>query len=222
MAILCGIDEAGRGAVIGPLVLAGVAIEEADNNKLRYIKVKDSKQLTKKQREKLFDNILSISKAYKIAVIDNIEIDNAVNRNYNLNLNWLEARYSAQIINQLNPNRVMIDCPSSNLSAYRNYIKRYINDKGVELYIEHKADLNHPVVSAASIIAKVIRDNEIEKLKKILNVDFGSGYPSDPITIAFLEKNFSNYSNIFRQSWSTFRNAKEKKLQKRLFEFQSS
>lgn len=218
MKLICGIDEAGRGAVIGPLVIAGVVIDENDEGKLREIDVKDSKLLTRKQREELFGKIVSIAKRYHIEIIHPEEIDEAVKGTDNLNLNWLEGNHSAGIINYLEPEKVIVDCPTPNVSAYRDYLGRIVK-KDVEIIAEHKADFNYPVVSAASIIAKVTRDNEIDRIKKEIGIDFGSGYPSDPLTVEFLEKNFKRFPEIFRKSWMTFRNVAERKVQKRLGEY---
>ena len=90
-----------------------------------------------------------------------------------------EAVKSVEIINALKPDLVVLDCPSTNIPAYRDYIVQRLDNKNMEVHAEHKADVNHPVVSAASIIAKVTRDEEIEKLKKKINLNFGSGYPSN-------------------------------------------
>jgi ribonuclease HII len=77
--------------------------------------------------------------------------------------------------------------------------------KKIELVVEHKADLNNTIVGAASILAKVTRDGEIEKLKKIAKQDFGSGYPADPKTVEFLKKNYDKF-DFFRTSWATYKN----------------
>jgi ribonuclease HII len=77
----------------------------------------------------------------------------------------------------------------------------------------HQADAIYPVVSAASIIAKVRRDELIEELKKELGIDFGSGYPSDPKTKEFLikwgKKHSGKFPEIVRQSWQTVENIRE-------------
>ena len=182
METLGGIDEAGRGAVIGPLVIAGVTINKKDIIKLTELNIKDSKMLTKNQRENLFPKILSIATSYRIEIIHPQEIDNAVMGNNSLNLNKLEANYTAKIINLLNPDEVIIDCPSNNILTYKEYFIRFIEKREIKILLEHKADINYPIVSSASIIAKVTRDDEIEKIKKKINIDFGSGYPSDPLT----------------------------------------
>jgi len=216
MVLVCGVEEAGRGPVIGPLVMAGCMLEEKDIDTLDSIGVKDSKLLTPIQREALFDKIKKICK-YKILIIEPKEIDDILNSD-DLNLNWLEAIKSAQIINELNPDKAILDCPSNNISSYSDYVKKHL-EKEVEIIAEHKADLNYTIVGAASILAKVTRDREIEKLKKKLNINFGSGYPSDPRTKKFVEEFHNKYSGIFRETWSTFQKAKLMKKQKKLGEF---
>ena len=114
MALICGVDEAGRGPVIGPMVIVGITIDEAKESKLQWIGVKDSKLLTPKRREILFEKILGIVKGYKIEIISPSQIDAALN-DADMNLNWLEAVKTAGIINKLKPNKAYIDSPSNNL-----------------------------------------------------------------------------------------------------------
>ena len=199
--LICGIDEAGRGPIIGPLVMCGLMIKEEDEKELVKLEVKDSKLLTKAQREFLFDKIKDVSYKYEIIAIYPDEIDHAVSNHDGLNLNRLEARKSAEIINLLKPDKAIIDTPSNNIKSYRQYLLKYIDNKNIELVLEHKADFNYPIVSGASILAKVTRDNEIEKIKKKIRIDFGSGYMSDPKTVDFLEKYYEKYNELFRKSW---------------------
>lgn len=212
--MIAGVEEAGRGPVIGPMVMAIVVIDEADEQKLVDAGVKDSKLLSPAQREALFETINSISKEHLIKIIPPDKVDGSLN-DPSMNLNWLEAKTSAYMINKLNivPDKVILDCPSNNIPAYTDYVKERITNKNIKIVAEHKADLNHPVVSAASILAKVTRDREIEKLKKKYNIDFGSGYPSDPRTKEFLEKNYDKY-NFFRKTWASYKNVLKKKNSK--------
>lgn len=219
MTLICGIDEAGRGPVIGPLVMCGLLIKEEDEKELIRLKVKDSKLLTKTQREFLFDKIKEVSQKYKIIVIGPSEIDKAVHNHDGLNLNKLEARKSAEILNELNMDKAIIDAPSNNIKNYKKYLMRFVKNKNIEVILEHKADVNYPVVSAASILAKVTRDNEIEKLKKHIGIDFGSGYMSDPKTVEFLKNNFEKYENLFRKSWFPYKKLVNQKFQKSLSDF---
>ena len=217
MTTICGIDEAGRGPVIGPLVISGILIEEKDLPKLRNIKVKDSKLLTPKQREFLFKEIKKIIIKEKTIIIPPQEIDDVLNSE-ELNLNKLEAIKTAIIINYLKPDKVTIDCPSTNINAYVDYLKTFLKYEP-KIKAEHKADYKYCEVSASSILAKVTRDKEIEKLKKKYNVEFGSGYPSDPLTQEFLKKNYNKYPEIFRKTWMTYRNISETKKQKSLSDY---
>ena len=219
MSLICGIDEAGRGPVIGPLVMCGLVIKEEDEKELVRLKVKDSKLLTKNKREFLFDKIEDVSEKYKIVVVEPPEIDRAVHYHDGLNLNKLEARKSADILNELNPDKSIIDAPSNNIKSYKRYLMRFIKNKDIEIILEHKADFNYPVVSAASILAKVTRDNEIEKIKKQIGIDFGSGYMTDPKTVEFLKNNFEKYEQIFRKSWFPYKDLLNQKFQKSLSEF---
>jgi len=215
-----GIDEAGRGPVIGPMVIAGVMTDEKDIIRIEATGAKDSKLLSPLQRERLYEVITKLDYAdYNIRIIPPSEIDDALN-SVNLNLNSLEALHSAMIINKLKPKRALIDLPSNNRQTYEQYIKINLN-VACELVCEHKADVKYPLVSAGSILAKVTRDAEIEKIKKDIGIDFGSGYPSDPKTVAFLKKNFDNpkYSNIFRKTWDSYRRIAEGKKQKSLGEY---
>lgn len=217
MTLLCGIDEAGRGPVIGPLVSCGVLIDDKDEKKLARIGVKDSKLLLPKKREELFDKIIAIVKKYELVVLTPQDIDAAL-MDPDTNLNWLEADATAEIINKLNPEKVIIDCPSNNIEEYREYIRKKLN-VDCELVAEHKADLNHIVVGAASILAKVTRDRAIEEIKKKVGQDIGSGYPADPITQQFITANYKKYPEIFRKTWQTYKNLIAKKQQTGLSDF---
>lgn len=218
--LILGIDDAGRGPVIGPMILAGVLIEKSLEPKLKELGVKDSKQLTPKRREDLAEEIKKISK-YHIEITTPYEIDHAPEMG--LNLNNLEAIKAARIINALNNGKkikVILDCPSNNIKTWRDYLMKHIEKKdNLEISCEWKADVNHSSVSAASIIAKTTRDAEIEKIKKIVGVDFGSGYPSDPITKKFLKDYFKKHQKdgIFRESWGTVKDHLSNKKQKTLF-----
>ncbi len=217
MVMLCGIDEAGRGPVIGPLVICGAVIKEGDEFKLKVIGIKDSKLLIPKKREELY-NIIKDMVDYRVLVIKPKEIDDAL-KDEELNLNKLEAIKSAFIINELKPDKAILDCPSNNIKAYEDYLKEFIDDKKTVIKAEHKADMNYIIVSAASIIAKVVRDGEIKKIKEKIKKDFGSGYPSDPKTQDFLKKYYDVYPDIFRKEWASYKEVVNKKRQKSLVDF---
>ncbi|MBI4149324.1 ribonuclease HII [Candidatus Woesearchaeota archaeon] len=208
---IAGIEEAGRGPVIGPLVVCGILIAEQDEEKLKAIKVKDSKLLTPKQRETLYPKIIDIVKKKKILILQPAEIDAALSSD-SLNLNWLEAHKMADILNVLQPDRAFIDCPSNNIKAFRSYLRELL-EKQMGLVVEHKADVHYPIVSAASILAKVTRDSEVAKIQKMMPEDFGSGYMTDPRTAAFLAKYYDTYPDIFRKQWVSYQSVMKSKNQ---------
>jgi len=198
------------------MVICGALFKEGDGEKLLALGVKDSKMLTRSSRISLFSKIITIAQDYKILIIPPAEIDAAVNSDAS-NLNWLEAQKAAQLINLLKPDRAIIDCPSNNREAFKTFLQNAISYEP-ELVVEHKADVNYPEVSAASILAKVTRDAEIEKLKIKTGIDFGSGYTSDPLTRHFLEKHFNQFPDIFRKSWAPYKELLQAK-QTRLNDF---
>lgn len=209
---ILGIDEAGRGPVIGPMVFSGVITEDENHELLD--EMKDSKLLTTKKRKELFE-IIQKNFTYKIEITPPEIIDDALNSK-ELNLNWLEAHIQAKIINALKPDKAIIDCPSTNCKAFEDYLRKLLTKPDIELVVEHKADFNYKVVSAASILAKETRENEIDKLKKDYG-DFGAGYPADPKTKEYIKKNWKKHPEIFRKTWSTYKKYSENENQKTLF-----
>jgi len=212
--IIAGLDEAGRGPVIGPLVLAGVSVNEDKIKELKRIGVKDSKLLSPGQREELFDKIKEVINDYRIIIVEPWEIDEFVKDN---RLNELELLKFCEIINYLMPDKAIIDAPGNNKGVMLDFIKNHLLKKNIRVILEHKADLKYEVVGAASILAKVTRDLEIERLKKEYNIDFGSGYPSDEITKDFLRKNWNTekYKKLYRKSWDSWKRLKEEEERKR-------
>ncbi len=200
-----GIDEAGRGPVIGPLTVSGVIIEEGREKMLG--EVKDSKLVPHKKRLKLSKH-LKENFEYKTVIANPKEIDDALNST-TLNLNWLEAHKQAEIINSLKPDIAIIDCPSASPSKYTEYLKNLLDNKSIKLIVEHKADVNYPVCSAASILAKVEREEQMEKIKEKYG-DTGPGYPAHPKTREFVRQNWDKYPEIFRKTWSTYKKIVEK------------
>lgn len=222
--LLIGIDDAGRGPIIGPMILAGVVIEKDHEGELKKIGAKDSKLLSHPERIRIAELIKAKVISSHIVTATPAEIDQAVLSGENLNT--LEARKMAEIINQLNegkkPTKVIVDCPSINTTSWRTKLLSFIKKKdNLDVVCEHKADFNHPVVSAASILAKVRREEEVLKLKKVYG-SIGSGYPADPFTKEFLKNHGKELENsgIFRKSWATWKALfpEESPKQKKLFD----
>jgi ribonuclease HII len=219
-----GIDDAGRGPVIGPMVLAGCLLTPEIEKEFKKLGVKDSKQLTPKRRELLAEIIIQKAETFEIVLTSPLEIDNK--NKEGIKLNELEAIKAGEIINKINKGygkiKVVVDCPSPNITKWTDYLKTQIKDlSNLSISCEHKADQNHVSVSAASILAKSTREKEMGKLKEKYGKEIGSGYCSDPLTCRFLEKHIKKYNNdgIFRQTWSTWKNAFSSKSQKSLKDF---
>ena len=208
---VAGVDEAGRGCVIGPLVIGGVTIEEADLPRLVEIGVKDSKLLTPKKREILAEQIRELALNCYVVHLSPVEIDHVVETGTRLHkLNRFEAQAMAKVISVLNPDAVYVDASDVNASRFGEHIAENL-DIHPEIVSEHKADLNYPVVSAASILAKVERDKVISKLCA-KHGNLGCGYPSDQNTINFLRdwlKKYGSYPDFVRKSWKTSKKIKK-------------
>jgi len=207
MVIVAGVDEAGRGPAIGPLVVAAVSFQEAAADDLFSMGVRDSKALSARRRESLAAEIKEISEGHSYFELQPWAIDNVVNRGLKLRkLNYLEAMAMAKAIRDLHPDRVYVDTADVLPDRFGNDILRVLGWRP-HLICEKKADINYPVVSAASILAKVRRDLLVSNLREI-HGDFGSGYPSDPKTVAFIKSWFQKNDlppPYMRGSWKTIK-----------------
>ncbi|MFL6476750.1 MAG: ribonuclease HII [Nitrososphaera sp.] len=198
-----GVDEAGRGSIVGPLVVAGIGIRKSKIALLRKMGVKDSKALNPKARARLFDEIMKVVDSVCIHKIDPVEVDGSV---LFKGLNKLEAKTMATVINAIEVEEVYVDCCDVNPQRYSEYMECHLTCKP-RLYSLHHADIINMVVSAASIIAKVTRDQEIQNICKRYG-SIGSGYPSDERTMRFIQdwvaKNGSA-PEFTRKSWKPLR-----------------
>ena len=194
--LVCGVDDAGRGSVLGPLVIAGIVIKQTKINQLKKQGIRDSKKLTPLARERLYKIIINIVDNYYVARISPKIIDKSV---FNHSLNHLEARYMAKVISKLSPSIAFVDSCDVNPRRFGKEISKLTFRSKIKSY--HHADSKFVVVSAASILAKVSRDRAITKLKKKYNI--GSGYPSDPKTKAFVKKSIKRNEPLtfIRKSW---------------------
>jgi ribonuclease HII len=218
--LVAGVDDAGRGAVIGPLVIAGVLAREEDLSGLKELGVRDSKLLSSRRREVLAVEIKKIAKGIDVVKVSPREIDTVVGSGRRLHkLNYLEAQTMARVIETLRPERAFVDASDVLEQRFKQHILECMSFN-IDIVSEHKADRNYVVVSAASIIAKVERDEAIADLAKTLG-DFGSGYPSDPRTMSFLKEcceKLDEYPEFVRKSWKPAKKLKDQKgsEQKRL------
>jgi len=195
--LICGVDEAGRGSLLGPLVIAGVSMKRSKIKKLSKMGIRDSKKLTPAARERLYKKIIKYADNYYVARIYPKTIDRSVKKHQ---LNFLEAKYMAKVISKLQPNISYVDSCDVNPTRYGKEIDKMVKKGKIRSY--HHADSRFVIVSAASIIAKVNRDRAIAKLRK--EHDLGSGYPSDRKTINFVSEYISHNKvipNFVRKSW---------------------
>ncbi|MEM7819746.1 MAG: ribonuclease HII [Candidatus Aenigmatarchaeota archaeon] len=217
MTKILGIDEAGRGPVIGPLVLCGYLIDEKKVSELKNLGVKDSKLLTQKKRSILMPKLKKIADDLILLKISAKEIDKLREIS---NLNKLEIEKMQHMINLLEPDKVIIDTPELNTKKFHEKVYCKIKNKNIEIITENFADKKYYEVGAASIIAKVHRDIEIKKLHKKYG-DFGTGYTHDPRTIKFLKdwiKMNKEFPDFVRKSWITaieIKNNKEQSIIKK-------
>ncbi len=215
---VAGVDDAGRGSTIGPLVIAGVLLDKKNLLKLTALGVKDSKRLSPSKRERLAEEIKKTALKYHVIGLSPAQIDEVVETGKKLHkLNWLEARTMANVISALKPDVAYVDASDVLADRFKTDIMENLEFK-VQIVSEHKADVKYPIVSAASIIAKVERDQAISELRDTYG-DFGCGYATDSKTLQFLEnliRELGSYPDFVRKSWKTAKRLKEKARQTKL------
>jgi len=209
---IAGVDDAGRGSIVGPLVIAGVLLDEKDLHRLVDLGVKDSKLLSPHRREELATEIKKLVLKYYVAMLSPAEIDRVVETGKKLHkLNRLEAQTMAKVITILKPDVAYVDASDVLADRFKQHILENLAFN-VQVVSEHKADVNYPIVSAASIIAKVERDRAISELQEKYG-NMGCGYATDPNTLIFLEKwirKFGFYPDFVRKSWKPAKRLKTK------------
>ncbi|HIC91553.1 MAG TPA: ribonuclease HII [Syntrophaceae bacterium] len=200
MGAVLGIDEAGRGCVIGPMVICGVLADEEADKLLAQLGIKDSKQLSPIRRDALRPHILSIIRNHKLVEVEPFEIDQSVETS---GLNVLEAHKMAAMIAHFQPSKAIVDAPGRG-ESYGKLLSHLLPGH-IEIVSQNHADKTYPVVSAASILAKLRRDELIGHLHQEYG-DFGSGYSFDKKTIAFLKvwcERHHALPKCVRTSWKT-------------------
>ncbi|MEM4707578.1 MAG: ribonuclease HII [Candidatus Anstonellales archaeon] len=205
--MFCGIDEAGRGPVIGPLVVCLAKCSEKHEKELNSLCKKDSKQLLPEERERIFDELKKFCDFF-VEIIPAEKINKLMDE---MSLNDIEAEAMAELMKKVKCHNVIIDMPDKYEWVFRRRMEKF----GVfKFEAEHKADENFPIVAAASICAKITRDREIEKLHKIVG-DFGSGYPSDEKTVEFLrnKENLKKAEKYIRKKWKTLESVLQRRLE---------
>ncbi len=199
--MICGVDEAGKGSVLGPMVVAAVGCRATED--LAALPIRDSKVLRPKQREALYE-ILFRDFSIAIVAIDAAGIDEVRSR---MSMNACVAELHAEALTGLRPDSAYVDACDVNAERYGRTVAAHL-DFPCEIVAEHRADARHKIVGAASVVAKVTRDRAIRELSEQYG-KIGSGYPSDPTTIEFLRGYIREYGNppsCARRSWKTVTN----------------
>ena len=197
---ILGIDEAGRGSVLGPMVIAGVVVPEKMEKVLERMGVKDSKRLVPNRRTILSRKLKKMF-PHEMVVISAREIDDL--RASGVNLNEIEKKAMESILLKLEFDKAIVDAVDVKAERFQENLRI---DTGLNVFAEHKADDKYIEVSAASIIAKAARDEYIKDINKdyIKSGGIGSGYPSDPKTKDFLSKyTYDEMPEFVRKSWAT-------------------
>jgi len=214
-ALVCGVDEAGRGPVVGPMVLSCALFDEDGLDMLEELNVRDSKKIARDRRNHLYPLIKETAIEYKIKAVQPGEIDRY---RRNGSLNQLEAHTTARLILSLEntPSKITVDACDSVARDYRLRVLKELDNLNPgfdipEVCSEHKADDRYLEVGAASVLAKVKRDNIIDKLKKDYG-DFGSGYPADEATKKWLKTLSKPLPPIIRKTWNTLNNRSQTSL----------
>lgn len=212
-----GVDEAGRGSIIGPLVVAGVGIRESKLAELSKMGVRDSKTLTPRARARLFGQIIRIVDSICVRKVAPEEVDGSVMLH---GLNRLEARVMAEVIDSIGADEIYVDCCDVNPARFRESIDQRLSCRPRKLHSLHHADSLNVVVSAASIIAKITRDQEIQEIRNKYGPEIGSGYPSDATTMDFIRKwveSNGEAPDFARKSWKPLRQMLEQTAQCTLY-----
>lgn len=207
--MIAGIDEAGKGPVLGPMCVAGLMVDENKLDNILRLGVKDSKKLTPKKREALSVEIKKIADKIFILEVSPGQIDELRKV---ITMNEIMVACYVKVLEELKPESAFVDAADVIAERFgENIKKKYSRD--LNITSEHKADEKYPIVSAASILAKVRRDELVRNIGTKAGTEIGSGYPSDRKTIKFLEDWVSEHGSLpdfARSSWETSKNIVEK------------
>lgn len=216
-----GIDEAGKGPVLGSLFIGCSIINLAGGlkdlngfqDKLSDIGVTDSKKIQPKKRNLIYQELKDLMDI-KYAQLTPALIDtNYINGG---KISELEIKAVVELLEAEKPDLIIIDALTSRPDSFGEDLKKRLSFD-CKVISENKADLKYPIVGAASIIAKELREQELEQIRINIKLDCGSGYPADPKTKEFVKKyyNSKDFDFIFRKSWATFQTISGVKLERK-------
>ena len=218
MATRLGIDEAGRGCVLGPMVFGAFLVLEEDEPTLRAMGARDSKKVSAKKRQALRPKLEEAAQAWRVVEIQPAVLDGE-------SLGEITKRVIVDLAIELRPDVLVLDAPvpPAQIPGYRTDLLRRLAARGlrgIEIIAENGADDTYPCCSAASILAKTTRDASLAAIQDVAGTPLGSGYPSDPKTRAYLKKVWleqGSWPAWVRTKWDTIRRVVAECEQPRLF-----
>jgi ribonuclease HII len=198
-----GLDEAGRGAWIGPLVVGALAVPREALGAVAATGARDSKTLSAARRKTILGRLADCGRIASRAATPG-EIDRHVRDH---GLNRLEARLFGELAGTFAPAEARVDACDANALRFGGAVARHAGP-GVRVIARHRMDATDPLVGAASIVAKVARDRAVRSIAEEIGEPIGSGYPSDPVTVDFVRRWTAGHAGLpswLRRSWATTR-----------------
>lgn len=213
-----GVDEAGKGPVLGSLFIGFSIINLAGGlkelneyqDKLKEAGVMDSKKLNPKKRNQIYNSLKDMMDI-KYAQLTPVIIDE--NKEQGGDLMQLEIAAIVKVLNQEQPNCIIIDALMRDVDKFKSILERSLTFE-CSIIAENKADNTYPLVGAASIVAKELREQELAQIHQNVELDCGSGYPGDQKTREFvkLKGKDEEMRFLFRKSWKTYQELTSKSL----------
>lgn len=211
---LMGIDEAGRGPVLGPMVYGCMYCARSYHDTLATLSFADSKTLKEEQREELFESLkMNSSIGWEVDVICSKVLSAKMLKRTKVNLNEISHNSAMGLVRKAIDNGVLLTEVYIDTVGDPEKYRVKLTDKfpGIKFVVAKKADSLYPVVSGASIVAKVTRDRALrnwvfDETAQNMHMNTGSGYPGDPNTIQWLKDHkhpVFGFPTLVRFSWGT-------------------
>lgn len=215
MRLVLGIDEAGRGCVLGPMVVAGFLVREDRIHLLREAGARDSKALDPSRRQRMRPRLLELAERVVLRAVPPAELDAR-------SLNEIGLDVAVGLIAETAPDEALLDAPvpPGGCARYARVLRERLGAGAPRSIVAvNRAEDLFPAVGAASVIAKLERDAAIDGLSAT-HGSVGSGYPSDPATVAFLRRCMAAggpLPSCVRTKWDTVRRVRAELAQEALF-----
>ncbi|KAM0939733.1 putative ribonuclease H [Dioscorea sansibarensis] len=211
---IMGIDEAGRGPVLGPMVYGCLYCSLSYQKTLASLNFADSKTLKEEKREELFEKLKANDFiGWEVDIIDAKDLSAKMLKRIKINLNEISHNSAMGLVSRvLDMGVLLTEVYLDTVGDAEKYrIKLSERFPGVKFVVSKKADSLYPVVSGASIVAKVTRDRALrnwvlDETAENMHRNFGSGYPGDPVTKAWLDHHkhpVFGFPTLVRFSWGT-------------------